>query len=133
MALGGRGPEASSRTRRVVVAAAVALFAGLTFVLGLWVGGNDEYKQLLPRGAGLRGAADPASIYRTVHDAVCPPVHCPEHEDRALSVGTADEDGSEEVGPFKLLKIVCRCCSPRHARRALHALMAPAPAASNAL
>jgi ABC-type Co2+ transport system permease subunit len=38
MALGGRGPEAASRTRRVAVAAAVALFAAVTFVLGLWHG-----------------------------------------------------------------------------------------------
>jgi hypothetical protein len=36
MALGGRGPEAASRTRRLVVAAAVASFAGVTFVFGLW-------------------------------------------------------------------------------------------------
>jgi len=37
MALGGRGTEAASRTRRVVVAAAVASFAGVTFVFGLWL------------------------------------------------------------------------------------------------
>jgi len=68
------------------------------------VGGSDQYKELLPRGA--RGAADPASIYRTVHDAVCPPVHCPEHEDRALSAGTADEVASEQEAQAEITSAV---------------------------